>query len=91
MERAWRKTTIRLPGQYYDQETGLHYNYYRTYDPSTGRYLEADPIGIIPPPGVTPYEINHLYAYVGNNPLNGIDQRWPQKPEQPTKWISSLN
>jgi len=39
---------MRFPGQYYDQETGLHYNYFRTYDPSTGRYLEADPLGIVP-------------------------------------------
>jgi RHS repeat-associated protein len=37
---------VRFPGQYYDQETGLHYNYFRTYDPSTGRYLESDPIGL---------------------------------------------
>ena len=38
---------LRFPGQYYDDETGLHYNYYRTYDPSTGRYLESDPIGLL--------------------------------------------
>lgn len=37
---------LRFPGQYYDWETGLHYNYFRTYDPSTGRYLESDPIGL---------------------------------------------
>ncbi|MFY0104376.1 RHS repeat-associated core domain-containing protein, partial [Acinetobacter baumannii] len=36
---------LRFPGQYYDQETGLHYNYFRDYDPSTGRYVESDPIG----------------------------------------------
>ena len=33
---------LRFPGQYFDEETGLHYNYYRTYDPSTGRYLESE-------------------------------------------------
>jgi RHS repeat-associated protein len=37
---------LRLPGQYYDQETGLHYNYHRTYDPATGRYIQSDPIGL---------------------------------------------
>ena len=34
-----------LPGQYFDQETGLHYNYFRYYDPNTGRYMTADPRG----------------------------------------------
>lgn len=37
---------LRFPGQYYDGETGLHYNYFRDYNPSTGRYLESDPIGL---------------------------------------------
>jgi len=36
---------VRFPGQYYDQETGLHYNYYRYYDSEVGRYLTADPRG----------------------------------------------
>jgi RHS repeat-associated protein len=38
---------LRFPGQYYDQESKLHYNYFRSYDPSTGRYVEADPIGLL--------------------------------------------
>jgi len=37
---------LRLPGQRYDAETGLHYNYFRDYDPSLGRYGESDPIGL---------------------------------------------
>jgi len=37
---------LRFPGQYFDQETGLHYNYYRDYDPSTGRYVQSDPVGL---------------------------------------------
>ncbi len=36
---------IRFPGQYYDEETGLHYNRFRYYDPVVGRYIGADPIG----------------------------------------------
>jgi len=36
---------LRLPGQYYDQETNLHYNYFRDYDPSLGRCGERDPVG----------------------------------------------
>ena len=35
-----------LPGQYYDAETGNHYNYFRDYDPRIGRYIESDPIGL---------------------------------------------
>ncbi len=38
---------LRFPGQYYDAETGLHYNYFRDYDPSIGRYVESDPIGLM--------------------------------------------
>jgi RHS repeat-associated protein len=56
---------FRFPGQYYDAETGLHYNYHRYYDPSTGRYLTPDPIrqdaGI------------NLFTYVENNPIEFFD------------------
>ncbi len=37
---------LRFPGQYADQETGLHYNYFRDYEPQTGRYVQSDPIGL---------------------------------------------
>jgi RHS repeat-associated protein len=37
---------LRFPGQYYDAETGLHYNYRRDYNPGLDRYIEADPIGL---------------------------------------------
>lgn len=37
---------LRFPGQYYDQETDLHYNSLRDYDPSVGRYVQSDPIGL---------------------------------------------
>ena len=37
---------LRYPGQYFDEETGLHYNWHRSYDPRTGRYSQPDPIGL---------------------------------------------
>ena len=37
---------LRFPGQYYDEETGLTYNYFRDYDAKTGRYIQNDPIGL---------------------------------------------
>ena len=36
---------VRFPGQYYDSETGLHYNRFRYYNPKDGRYVSADRIG----------------------------------------------
>ncbi|NUP39985.1 MAG: hypothetical protein HOY76_23985, partial [Streptomyces sp.] len=41
-------TPLRFPGQYFDPETGMHYNYFRTYDPEVGRYLTPDPLGLAP-------------------------------------------
>ena len=56
---------LRFPGQYYDRETGLHYNYFRDYEPGTGRYVQTDPIGL--EGGL------NLYAYGGGDPVSQID------------------
>lgn len=56
---------VRFPGQYFDVEIGLHFNWHRTYDPGTGRYMEADPIGLLG--GI------NRYAYAGANPVGNYD------------------
>jgi RHS repeat-associated protein len=56
---------LRLPGQYFDAEAGLHYNYFRDYDPAVGGYVQSDPIGLWG--GV------NTYAYVQRNPIRYVD------------------
>jgi RHS repeat-associated protein len=55
----------RFPGQYYDVETGLNYNYFRDYDPLVGRYTESDPLGL--GGGI------NSYAYAGGAPVIYVD------------------
>jgi len=56
---------LRFPGQYYDAESELSYNYYRDYDPATGRYVESDPIGLAAG--------SITYAYVKSNSVRYVD------------------
>jgi RHS repeat-associated protein len=56
---------LRFPGQYYQAETGLNYNYFRDYDPQTGRYIESDPIGL--------HGGINTYVYTADNPVTRID------------------
>jgi len=58
-------SNFRFPGQYFDAETGLHYNWNRYYAPKAGRYISADPIGL--GSGL------NLYTYVNGNPVNLVD------------------
>ncbi|MEV4438376.1 putative T7SS-secreted protein [Streptomyces sp. NPDC049577] len=51
-------TPLRFPGQYFDPETGLHYNFHRHYDPETARYLSPDPMGLEPAPNPVAYVHN---------------------------------
>ncbi|WP_431113183.1 RHS repeat-associated core domain-containing protein [Variovorax paradoxus] len=64
-EKPTISSNLRLPGQYDDEETGLHYNWNRYYDPETGRYVTPDPLGISA--GV------NFYIYVNGSPTALID------------------
>ncbi|MFZ2754506.1 MAG: RHS repeat-associated core domain-containing protein, partial [Lysobacteraceae bacterium] len=56
---------MRYPGQQFDSATGLNYNYFRDYDPSVGRYVQSDPIGL--------ESGTNTYGYVRGNPMARID------------------
>lgn len=56
---------LRFPGQYFDKETNLHFNYFRDYDSQIGRYVQSDPIGLRG--GI------NTYAYVGSKPITLAD------------------
>ncbi|HSC88304.1 MAG TPA: RHS repeat-associated core domain-containing protein, partial [Polyangiaceae bacterium] len=58
-------TPLRFPGQFEDEETGLHYNYHRYYDPDLGRYLTPDPVRFAGGP--------NFYAYCGAEPIGSSD------------------
>jgi RHS repeat-associated protein len=81
--------SLRYPGQYYDSESGLNYNYFRDYDPATGRYIESDPIGLTG--GAS------TYSYVGSRPLDQADPSGLNPalatcvdPAQPICWAGVL-
>ena len=71
---------LRRPGQFYDDESGLYYNFHRYYFPEIGRYISADPTGL--DGGI------NLYAYVGGNPINAIDPEGLFNPDDlcPPNW-----
>jgi RHS repeat-associated protein len=58
---------LRLPGQYFDAETGMHDNFHRTYDPASGRYLQPDPLGYPDGPDA--------FLYAGGDPINKTDSK----------------
>jgi len=84
---------LRFPGQYFDAETGIYYNWHRYYDPRSGRYETSDPIGL--EGGL------NTYGYSDNNPLRVVDPDglyprycsgigclpidWPDFPELPAQ------
>jgi len=60
------ENNLRFPGQYFDADTGLHYNWHRMYDPQTGRYTQVDPIRFAGGDG-------NVYRYVFSNVVNFHD------------------
>ena len=70
IDQVWVDTlaieqNLRFPGQWFQAETGLHQNWHRDYDPTTGRYLQADPLGLVDGPSV--------YGYARMSPVVWID------------------
>ena len=86
------QTNIRFQGQYYDSETGLHYNRYRYYEPYSARYVSKDPVGL-------EGGLNNL-AYVSDpnmwvDPLGLMaeknkDDHW-RIPDNASKWLIDEN
>ncbi len=72
---------LRFPGQVADAATATHYNMARDYDPSLGRYLQSDPIGLA---GGW-----NTYGYVGGNPVNRIDPEGLDYMARPDQWFTS--
>ena len=62
---------LRFPGQYFQIETGLAYNWHRHYDPVTGRYTQPDPLRFVDGPSI--------YAYAGNSPFVYTDRDGKKK------------
>ena len=57
---------LRFPGQWFQLEAGMHYNWHRHYDPSLGRYTQPDPLGFVDGPSV--------YGYAGGAPTEWVDK-----------------
>lgn len=78
-------------GQYYDAESGLHYNWNRYYDPKVGRYVTVDPIGVIPGVGMSPTISRLIGKRLRPMPLNkrlllGVNHSYSYVGNSPLRW-----
>lgn len=71
---------VGFPGQYYDEETGIWYNYYRNYDSNTGRYLESDPSGLQGGLNTYIYANANPVEFIDSNGLRGVRRAPPRNP-----------
>jgi RHS repeat-associated protein len=76
------EVNLRFPGQYFDEESNLSYNYFRSYSASQGRYSQPDPIGL--DGGL------NRFGYVGGNPLSRTDSRGLATDEEIRRAIATL-
>ncbi|MEQ1713459.1 MAG: RHS repeat-associated core domain-containing protein [Hyphomicrobium sp.] len=74
----------RFPGQWFQVESGLHYNWHRHYDPTIGRYTQPDPLGFVDGPSVFAYARNNPQRYVDNSGRNTTSSNPPSSstPDQ---------
>ncbi|WAU13714.1 DUF6531 domain-containing protein [Streptomyces tubercidicus] len=84
-------TPLRFPGQYFDPETQLHYNFHRHYDPATARYISPDPLGLSPAPNPASYVLNpHTWIDplgLDCDPGDGVTNRHRPPIEGDTNYI----
>lgn len=83
------QTDIRFPGQWFQSEHGLHQNWMRDYDPVTGRYLQADPLGLVDGASVYGYALQNPMSYTDFHGLEAMS--FSNFGSQLVGWTSELN